>query len=155
MPMIGGLNYTYRELCRMSGLCKSSLRGRMKSNPNITIEQLIAPPKDTRHIKRRVVVVDNVEVPLFEWADKNNVSRTSVDYRWRHGVRDPEELIQGISDTAEDCFLPPITTEMLEWLCETAYARKGMPDEWEIACELIGISKGHANKLKEYVEGEK
>ena len=153
MTTIGGLNYTYADLVRMSGLSKATLIRRYADNPKTTLQALIAPPK-TGGKPRRMVIVRNKEMSLYAWADLNSAPRADVDKRWKIGIRDPFKLIQGIKGMSDGGFFPPITEEMIDWLNETAFARKGLPDEWEIACELIGISKVHAERLKEFVEGK-
>lgn len=161
MPRIGGLDYTYNELVRMSGLSQATLIRRYAENPQITLQALIAPPK-VGGKPRRMITVRDKEMSVLDWAMINAVRREDIDKRWRIGIRDPDKLIQGLVGTAEleDEFeastkLPTISDEMVEWLQETKYARKGMPDEWQIACELIGVSPKCANELREYMEARK
>lgn len=155
MPTIGGLKYTYTELTRMSGLSRHTLSRRYNKSPRPTLQELIAPP--TLHEQqggkpRRTIIVRGREVFLSDWAEKHNADRVSVEYRWKCGIRDPYKLIQGLSGTAheEPLELPPITADMIEWLETTKFARSGMEDEWQIACELIGIEPKYAEQLKAF-----
>lgn len=150
MPKIGGLEYTYVELSRMSGLARSSLLKRIKANPNITLAELIKPSKKHGRGNWRIVIVRGKEIPLYEWADLNCAKRVAVESRWNKGIRDPYALIRGLKGTAT---MPTITKEMVEWLEDTHFARRGSAKEWEIACELIGIHKNFAEQLKAYMEG--
>lgn len=152
MPTIGGLNFSYSKLAAMSGLSHSTLFDRYNANHNITLSELLAPPQKIKRGCPRNVVVDGETIPLLEWADMHRANRKDVVYRWRRGIRDANNLIRGLEDTADDEVMPEITRDMLEWLQETKFARSGMVDEWQIACELIGISPEYAESLKEYVE---
>lgn len=153
MPKIGGLNYTYADLTRMSGLSSACLFERYRKNPKITLGELISPPK-TRVTK--YVIVRGREMPLYVWAKTNKADVRAVFNRWNNGIRDPYSLIRDLKGKAVDpakLSLPTITDDMIEWLNVTEFARKGQPDEWEIACELIGISAEYAKALREFMEG--
>lgn len=153
MPKIGGLEYSYAELTRMSGMPRASLWERYHKNPHITLAELISP---TRKRTTRYAIVRGKEISLYSWAKRNNANYSIVSSRWNNGIRDPRLLVKGLKNTAVDPSklpLPPIPDDMIEWLELTAFARKGQPDEWEIACELIGIAPYYAEALREFMEG--
>lgn len=86
---------------------------------------------------------------LKVWSELLGVPYNTAMYRYRNGIRDFERLFgKGNS-------LRPlnIREQDIEWLKETRFARRGMRDEWKIACELLGISKHRARELKELIEG--
>ena len=90
---------------------------------------------------------------LHEWADAFNIPFDSVYGRWRKGIRDPAVLIFGIRSKhgrLDDRLV--LSPENIQWLIETRGARRGSPEEWEIACELIGANRRYAYELKEYME---
>lgn len=86
---------------------------------------------------------------LKVWAEMLGVPYRTAQYRWHNGIRDFEHLfgkeypLRSLNIREQD----------LEWLRETRHARKGMKDEWKIACELLGISKHRAGELRKLVEG--
>lgn len=75
--------------------------------------------------------VDGRRYSLRTWAIVNGVSEDTALRQWLRGVRDPWELIGRSKDR-------PLSPAEIAWLRETWYARRGTPDEWEMACDLIG-----------------
>lgn len=104
------------------------------------------------------VTVDGVVYKLKEWTEKNHVSYGRAYHRWkRFGWRDPWELIKVIQERKDRTTgnrSRQITQEDLDWLRETRPYRKGQPDEWEIACDLIGQPHSKANAIKKAVMAE-
>lgn len=96
-----------------------------------------------------VVSFDGEPMSLKRWAAKHGLSYSTVLYRWNHGFRDFDGLTKGIQPSRE----APITTADIEYLQETRYARRGQWNEWEIACDLIGIKRYRAPELKRAVDG--
>lgn len=96
-------------------------------------------------IRPRIVVDFGGEVQsLRKWAEEVGVCYDTVLRRWHVGVRDPDALLEGL-----DYVRRPITPEDIKWLRLTKYARSGQLDEWEIACDLIGVPRARADELKE------
>lgn len=153
MPKIGGLEYSYDALTKMSGMSRASLWERYHANPHISLAELISPP---RKPTTRFTIVRGKEISLHSWAKRHNANYSIVSARWRNGIRDPHLLVKGLKNTALDPSklpLPPITDDMIEWLKLTEFARKGQENEWVIACELIGIAPYYAEALREFMEG--
>ena len=86
---------------------------------------------------------------MKQWADELGVNYGAVKWRWQHGVRRFDSLFAG--GRARNPLR--LTQADIEWLEFTRKARKGMRDEWEIACELVGLSPYRAEELKQYMEG--
>ena len=86
---------------------------------------------------------------LRVWAEMLGVPYRTAQYRYRNGIRDFDLLF------GKGTELRPLNVreQDIEWLRETRYARKGLPNEWKIACELLGISKHRAGELRKLVEG--
>lgn len=87
------------------------------------------------------VNVDGEECSLRAWVESQGGSYDIALRRWHAGERDPERLIDGFKHR-------PITKADIEWLKETRYARAGMVNEWEVACDLIGQPRCRARELK-------
>lgn len=86
---------------------------------------------------------------LRQWAGEMGVNYGTVKYRWQIGIRDFDMLFQGGDPSSPD----GLTQDDVEWLNFTRKARRGMKNEWELACELVGLSKYQAPALKAYMEG--
>lgn len=86
---------------------------------------------------------------LRRWAEEMGCNYGTVKYRWQIGIRDFELLF------GKEVALRPLNVreQDIEWLKETRYARKGLKNEWQIACELLGINKHRAEELRKLVEG--
>ncbi len=81
---------------------------------------------------------------LREWAQEVGVSYDTVLRRWHTGVRTEDGLLAGLGYVKR-----PITNADMEFLQETRYARAGQADEWQIACDLIGVPRCRAAELRE------
>jgi len=110
----------------------------------------------SRVCKDRVVCVGDQKMTLYDWAKKNGTSPETANKRWRRGERDPFKLIgknQAKKKATTKAMIPvDISWQTLEYLEQTAWCRKGMPDEWEIACDLAGIPRYHAGYLQWLME---
>lgn len=80
---------------------------------------------------------------LKAWCNEMGGCYTTVLYRWHQGIRTPEDLLRGTRLARKE-----ITKQDLQYLRETRFAREGQPDEWEIACDLIGVPHSRARELK-------
>ena len=97
-------------------------------------------------------------VSLKALSEGFNVPYTSVLTRYRRGYRDPWELLYGEGATPQKLHL---TEEQKAWLRETKPYRSGqrhiqgywghVDNEWDIACDLIGIPRVFADELKEAI----
>lgn len=92
------------------------------------------------------LTVDGKEYSLRAWVESQGGSYDIALRRWHAGERDPEKLI-------DNYLQKPITKADLQWLKETRRARKGMAEEWEIACDLIGQPRARADELRVMVDG--
>ena len=81
---------------------------------------------------------------LKSWCNDMGGCYGTIYSRWRRGVRNEEELLMGTRLSRKE-----ITEDDLEYLRETKYARSGQPNEWLIACDLIGVPHNRAKELKE------
>lgn len=96
-------------------------------------------------IKPKILInIDGKMQSLRQWAQDVGVSYDTVLRRWHTGIRDADELLQGLEYVKR-----PITKADIEYLQETKYARSGQADEWQIACDLIGVPRIRAKELKE------
>lgn len=86
----------------------------------------------------------NMSLRVF--ADAFNVPYEPCLRRYNKGIRDPIKLAYGETATEKPFKL---TEEQKEWLGETRCWRSKQEDEWEIACDLIGIPRIFADDLKE------
>lgn len=86
---------------------------------------------------------------LKVWAEMFGVPYRTTHYRCRNGIRDFDLLF------GKGTVLQPLNVreQDIEWLKVTRYARKGLKNEWQIACELLGINKHRAGELRKLVEG--
>ena len=142
---LDGRVYTSAELAKMAGVCRRTITDRAKKHPEWGLAELIQPNMNPdgvwlEHGGRRM--------KLEEWAEEKGVSYSVVHERWKNGVRRFDRLFlpyHALRKTAPRFFL---SEEAKEWLRETKFARSGMADEWEIACDLVGISRACAGTLK-------
>lgn len=144
MPIIDGEELSYAELAAQAGVTERAMRHRIEKHPDWGKDLLTR--KSVNGNARRFVSVDGVTYTLAEWARMHGILPQTAGYRWDIGERDPYLLV------GQPGKLPPISEDLKEHLKATRFARAGMEHEWEIACELIGISKHLAPKLKEYME---
>ena len=86
---------------------------------------------------------------MRQWAGELGVNYGAVKWRWQQGIRRFETLFSGGS--ARNPLR--LTPDDIEWLEYTRKARKGMRNEWEIACELVGLSPYRADELRQFMEG--
>lgn len=86
---------------------------------------------------------------LRGWSEMLGCPYSTAQQRYRNGIRDFALLF------GKDIALRPlnVSEQDIEWLRETRYARKGLKNEWQTACELLGINKHRAKELKRLVEG--
>lgn len=98
-------------------------------------------PKEAR-IK---VIVDGEEMSLVQWADINNVPYFTALKRYQAGEHDPWRICGDGYKTRD------ISPDDIKWLLETRPCRKGTPDEWTIACDLIGVPRSSAPLVKRAV----
>lgn len=97
-------------------------------------------------MKENIMVdFDGEPMPLKHWARKHGLCDSTLYYRWHRGCRDIDSLVKGLQPSPD----APITEEDIKYLRETKYARSGQWNEWEIACDLIGIGRHRAKEVKE------
>ena len=97
---------------------------------------------------RRITLTNEGRL-LRRRAEEMGCNYGTVKYRWQIGIRNFDMLFNG-GDPKTPLGL---TKEDIEWLRFTRDARRGMRNEWQIACELLGISKHRAGELRKLVEG--
>lgn len=96
-----------------------------------------------------LLTVEGETYTLAQWAERNGVHHSSAYYQWQKGVRDPYELLYGPGGKRIEF---SVTKADLDYLFETWLARSGQEDEWDIACDLIGMPRIFKNKLKQKME---
>lgn len=147
--VVQGKSYEVEELARISGLTKNGILGRYYSNRNISYDELVMPI-----FRTATLTVDGVTRRLPIWARIIGIPEQTVRSRYKRGKRNFAELFCPVYAREKDKEQPFILTgEMRRWLEETHHARRGRPDEWEIACELIGVSRSRAKELEKMMEG--
>lgn len=161
MPIIEGKHYSYGALSKRSGVSEGTLIKRYKANPNMSLEELTRPVGSYRN--ERYVTVDGRQIRLYDWAKMNGCSIGRIDGRWYMGVRDPYELIAPSKRKVKTPEPTPVDTEPMKmhlteeqktWLRETAYARTGMANRWEIACDLLGLPRSAADWVRREMESD-
>lgn len=91
---------------------------------------------------------------LRRWAEEMGCNYGTVKYRWQIGIRNFDMLFSSPWSYGGDHKTPIVLTkEDIEWLRFTRDARRGMRNEWQIACELVGMSKYKADELRAFLEG--
>lgn len=147
--VVQGKSYKVEDLARISGLTTNGILGRYYDNKNISYAELTKPM-----FRTATLTVDGVTNRLPIWARIVGIPEQTVRSRYKRGKRTFEELFCPVYSREKDKQQPFIVTkEMKRWLEETRYARRGRPDEWQIACELIGVSRSRAEELKKMMEG--
>ena len=96
---------------------------------------------------RIMITVDGKETSLRYWVESQGESYEKALRRWAMGERDPNKLIDGIAKKK-------ITEEGIKWLRATRWCRRGQPNEWEIACDLIGVPHSMAEIIQRMVTEE-
>jgi len=97
----------------------------------------------------RVVTHNGETKTLRAWAEEMNVPYGTLAYRWKMGYRTYDALFNGWQNNRFTIAKGLRLSESdIAYLRETKYARAGMPDEWEIACDLIGTSRSNADALR-------
>ena len=86
---------------------------------------------------------------LRQWAAEYGVAYHTAKYRWNNGFRDFDKLFSP-EQIRKPLYIPDWA---VEWLRVTHRARAGQSNEWQIACELIGLPVGRAKELKKAMEG--
>lgn len=86
---------------------------------------------------------------MRRWAEEMGCNYGTVKYRWQIGIRNFDMLFNGGNHKTP----LGLTKEDIEWLRFTRDARRGMRNEWQIACELVGMSKYKADELRAFLEG--
>jgi len=86
---------------------------------------------------------------MRQWAEDKGINYYTAKYRWQNGCRDFDELFSP-EPRRKELYVPEWA---VNWLRETHRARAGQSNEWQIACELIGLSAGRAKELKRVLEG--
>lgn len=99
---------------------------------------------------RAEVEYDGVTYSLRAWCIANNASYERSLIRWRAGIRDPIVLIYGHEAMPK---MGEIADSEIEFLRKTRNARKGSPDEWQIAAELIGQPYVRIPEIRKLVMG--
>lgn len=103
--------------------------------------------------ERIFVEVGGQKYSLHAWAVMNDCNPFTVLRRYHDGVTDPFEMLKKRAyrhvekvpeRTPED-----LTTREIAVLRNLSYASEGQPDHWKIMCDLAGVSRKHAKKLKE------
>lgn len=109
--------------------------------------------------ERRMVEFRGKQISLRSLADAFKVPYRSVLNRWNRGLTDPWELLFGAGAKPQKV---RITKEQIAWLKDTKEFREGQTkvrgmdrdDEWEIACDLIGLPRVFVEEVKEALECE-
>lgn len=148
-----GREYTYEELAEMSGVNKSTIRERIKKNPDITLEELFCPSKRMFNTSVIYAEIKGVEKSLREWAKETNIQYDTLYARYKRGIRGDALIYPpNYRPRAAHGVRPVLNKENIRWLLDTRPKRKGQPNEWAIACELIGADPSYAEWLKEQFE---
>lgn len=142
---VDGVKYRAADLARMAGVCSRTITLRHRQHPEWGLEELTQPNMNPEIVE---LEHNGKRQTLAEWAREMGVPYDTVKDRWKRGVRRFDYLFLPYNANRK---APPkiyVSKEALEWLRETRWARKGQPDEWEIACDLIGIDRWHAGTLR-------
>lgn len=99
---------------------------------------------------RAEVEYDGVTYSLRVWCTANNASYDRSLIRWKAGIRDPIELIYGDEKMPK---MGKIADSEIEFLRKTRNSRRGSPDEWQIAAELIGQPYVRIPEIRKLVMG--
>lgn len=106
------------------------------------------------------VEVDGQKRSLRAWALENDKNPFTLLRRYRRGITDPFEMLdtrprrpetkpRKTEDLIQDYTPEDLTTREVAILRNLSYASEGQPDHWKIMCDLAGVSRKHAKKLKE------
>lgn len=135
------------ELAEIAGVYPATIRLRMNKHPEWGYEELTR--KDDR--PRYYLTHEGRTLPLREWAAMYNVSyQTAVD-RFRKGL----SFNKIFSNVPIKSMPLSVSEENIRWLEKTRYARAGQEDEWQIACDLIGVPRGFAEDLRRLLDDRK
>ena len=143
--VIRGKACDLEEVARRANVTTRTIRERVKLHPDWTFEQMT----QGRLKEPAMVTHEGRTMTLEAWARVAGVTVTLARYRWRRGARTYDQLFGDAPPTSRLTLSP----ENRKWLEETRPARKGMRDEWKIACDLIGIDRWHAPELKALLDG--
>lgn len=142
---LDGRTYTSAELAKMAGVCPRTITERARKHPEWGLAELVQPSMNPDAV---LLEHDGRRLTLKEWAEKKEIPHSVVHERWKNGVRRFDRLFcpyHALRKTAPRIFL---TEEAKAWLRETEFARAGIPNEWEIACDLVGLSRASAGALR-------
>lgn len=148
-----GREYTYEELAEKSGVNKSTIRERIRKNPDITLEELFCPSKRTFSTSVIYAEINGVEKSLREWSKETGIQYDTIYARHKRGIRGKQLICPpNYRPRTVHGIRPILSEENIQWILDTRPRRKGQPNEWEIACELIGADASYAEWLKNEFE---
>lgn len=142
---VDGVEYRAVDLAKMAGIGTKAMLTRYRNHPDWNLEKLTQPNMNPDVI---TVEHDGQRKTLKAWANELGAPYMTAHERWKKGVRDFERLFlpyHALRKKAPGIYL---SEETRKWLEETRFAREGMPDEWEIACDLIGVSRLYSLALR-------
>ena len=143
---VDGVEYRAADLAELAGVHTKTILKRHREHPDWGYEQLVKPSQNPIVM---TIEHDGKKKTLKAWASELGVPYQTARERWKKGIRQFDRLFCPYHAGRKE---PPgklyVSREALDWLTETRYARAGMPDEWEIACDLIGVSRFHAGTLR-------
>lgn len=91
---------------------------------------------------------------LNAWARENDCDPSTVAYRYRNGIRDPEKLVSATRQMKERRETPEdLTAEQIHYLLTVAKYSEGQEDHWEILADFAGVEHRYIPWLKKQLEG--
>ncbi len=98
---------------------------------------------------RYVVTPNGNKVHLLTWARMNGVGESTVNSRWRLGIRDPIALVSKtrITCTEHPRPHPKLTPEKRAELLDLAQYSMGQPEQGEMLCDFFPCPRRYAGWL--------
>ena len=153
MPIIEGKRYSYAELSRKSGIAVQTLWYRYKGNPDITLDELIKKPVNSRE-KKIIKDKNGKEYTIRSAAYELGMRYDDVRYLYNeHGIKTLEE-IQGKKKKKKTSSLsiwgkPDWNKLTYAEVKEAGKYSKDMEKQQHlnITCDLLGIDRKYAKDL--------
>ena len=142
--MYEGRFWDAREIADEAGVNPATIRFRMRQHPEWGFDELIQLPMKTKHYLSH----NGVCKPLKDWAREYDISYSTVLSRFKQGERDFNKLLS-VSGGRVPLRL---SEENVSWLKSTRWARKGQPDEWELACDLVGVPHVYVDDIRRILD---
>lgn len=107
----------------------------------------------------KTTVYKGRKISIRKLTEAYNVNYNAALYRYNQGIRDPWELLFGKGAKPQKITL---RKDQIDYLRDTEKYRKGqtrirghighLDDEWDIACDLIGVPRIFSEEVKEAME---